>query len=341
VSSRKVALRLLLSIAIAAGLVWWLLAQGFDVIPSVRAIDGVLAWWAVPAYGLLFSAFHVLRAWRWRYLIDPFAEVRTGTMMSAAFAGFLAIQMMPLRTGELARPWLIDRHAGISKSAMLGTVAIERVVDGLVVSLGLTAALFAVPADAGPHVWGLRVVPLAVFAFALALLVAFHRRPEPVGRLVRGSVGLFSPRLAGFVSGALDRFHVGLACLPHPRSFWAFNAFSAAYWGLNALALWVLARGCGLDLSAAGSVAVVGCLAVGILLPAGPGYFGNFQLSVLVALGLYLDVRAEPEAVAVFVFALYVLQTGLTILFGAGAFLVLWRTPAVRAEERDGAQAMK
>jgi hypothetical protein len=329
-SSRRIALRLLLSIAIAAALVWWLLSQGFDVIPSPGALGEALTWWAIAAYALLFSAFHVLRAWRWRFLIDPFAEVRTGTMMAAAFAGFLAIQMLPLRTGELARPWLLDRHTGISKSALLGTVAIERVVDGLLVSLWLTAALLAIPADARPYVWGLRVVPPAVFLAALGLLVAYYRRPGPVGRLVQRACGLVSWHLADFAAGVLDRFHAGLASLPRPGSFWAFSGMSAAYWAINAIALWLLARGCGLDLPPAGAVAVMGCLAVGILLPAGPGYFGNFQLSVLVALGLYLDIDAEPRKVAVFVFALYVLQTGLTILFGALGFLVLRRAPIVR-----------
>lgn len=336
-TSRRIALRLLLSIAIAAGLIWWLTSQGFDLVPSARTLGGVLSWWTVPAYAILFSVFHVLRAWRWRYLIDPFAEVRTSTMMAAAFGGFLAIQMMPLRTGELARPWLLDRHAGISKSALLGTVAIERVVDGLLVSLALTAALLAIPADAGPYVWGLRLVPLAIFAAALALLVAYFRRPEPVGKLVRSGLGLLSRRLSDFAGGVLERFHRGLASLPHPRSLWSFNAASAAYWGLNALALWVLALGCGLPLSAAGAVAVMGCLAVGILLPAGPGYFGNFQVAALVALGFFLDVEAQPERVAVFVFWLYALQTGLTIVFGALGFLVLWRTPIIRRANRTTA----
>ena len=61
----------------------------------------------------------------------------------------------------------------------------------------------------------------------------------------------------------------------------------------------------------------MGCLAVGILLPAGPGYFGNFQVAVLAALNMYLPSDSPPERAAVFVFLLYALQTGLTILFGA------------------------
>jgi len=128
----------------------------------------------------------------------------------------------------------------------------------------------------------------------------------------------------------MERFHAGLAALPDRRSFWGFVGVSALYWGTNAAAFLILARGCGLDLSATGAVAGMGVLAVGILLPAGPGYFGNFQISVLVALEMYVPAAAASEGAAVFIFLLYVLQTGLAILFGAAAAIPMLRRPIVR-----------
>ena len=324
---KKVLVRLALSAAIAGILVWWLLSQGFDVIPDLAAIDEVLSWWSVGVYTLLFVVFHFLRAWRWNYLLRPVAEVNPVLMMETALVGFTAIQMMPLRTGEVARPYLLDRYAGISKSSLFGTIVIERVIDGLVVSLLLTVALFTIPADAGPYVWPLRLVPLGIFAAATVLLVAFHHSPELVSALLGKVLGLVSKRLADFAIGVISRFHQGLAALPHMRSFWMFTLTTCLYWGINAAAFLLLARGCGLDLPAAGAVAGMGVLAVGILLPAGPGYFGNFQIATLVALEMYIPDAAESEAAAVFVFALYLLQTGLTIVFGAVGGLALRRRP--------------
>jgi uncharacterized protein (TIRG00374 family) len=324
----KLLVRLAISSAIAAVLVWWLLSQGFEVIPRPAEIRATTAWWAVPAYAGLFCVFHFLRAWRWTYLLRPFASVRPTVMLETAFAGFLAIQLMPLRTGEVARPYLLDRYTGVSKSALFGTIAIERVIDGLLVSLWLTVALLTIPAASSPYVWGLRVLPLLVFAAALALLLAFRRWPAAVSRALERVLGLASARLAGFVTGVLARFHRGLGALPDRRRFWAFVAWSAAYWGINALAFHVLARGCGLDLPPAGAVAGMGVLAVGILLPAGPGYFGNFQIAVLAALEMYLPRGAFTTDAAVFVFLLYASQTGLTILFGLGGGIALTRRHA-------------
>jgi len=321
----RILVRLAISLVIAGLLVWWLLSQGFEVVPTLEEIRATVAWWALPGYAALFVVFHLLRAWRWSYLLRPFAQVPSRVMLETAFTGFMAIQMMPLRTGEVARPYLLDRVTGVSKSALFGTIAIERVIDGLLVSLWLTVALLTVPAESSPYVWGLRVLPLVIFVAALALLLAFHRWPEAVSRALTRVLGLLSKRLAGFTTGVLERFHRGLGALPDRRRFWAFVAFSAAYWGVNAAAFYLLAQGCGLELPPAGAVAGMGVLAVGILLPSGPGYFGNFQIAVLVALEMYLPRGAFEADSAVFVFLLYVLQTGLTIVFGLGGGAALSR----------------
>jgi len=319
----KILVRLAISLVIAGLLLWWLLSQGFEVVPSIAEIENAVTWWAIPGYAALFSVFHLVRAWRWSYLLRPFADVGPRVMLETAFTGFMAIQMMPLRTGEVARPYLLDRYTGVSKSALFGTIAIERVIDGLMVSLWLTVALLTIPAETSPYVWGLRVLPLVIFVAALALLLAFHRWPAAVSRVLGKVLGVVSRRLADFATGVLERFHRGLGALPDLRRFWAFVAFSALYWGINAGAFYLLARGCGLDLPVAGSVAGMGVLAVGILLPAGPGYFGNFQIAVLAALEMYLPRGGFEGDAPVFIFLLYVLQTGLTILFGLGGAIGL------------------
>jgi glycosyltransferase 2 family protein len=326
----RLAVRFLVSLSIAAGLVWWLVSQGFEVVPSPAEVRRVAPFWSLASYVALFSAFHFLRAWRWRLLVEPLAAVRSRVLLSSAFAGFALIQVMPLRTGELARPYLLDRYAGVSKSAALGTVAVERVVDGLMVSLCLSASLLTVPPGAGPYVWGLRLAPAAVFLGALLALLAFHRWPKAVSGALRRVLGGFSHRLADFVGGVVEKFHSGLASLPDAPRLWRFVAASAAYWGVNATAFWVLARGCGIDLPFAGAVAGMGCLAVGILLPAGPGYFGNFQIAVVAALQMFVAGASIGVEAEVFVFVLYVLQTGATIVFGLGGWLGLRSVEPVR-----------
>jgi hypothetical protein len=55
-------------------------------------------------------------------------------------------------------------------------------------------------------------------------------------------------------------------------------------------------------------VAIMGILAIGILLPAGPGLFGNFQLAVSVALQLYCSEAVVGTKGSVYVFLMYASQ---------------------------------
>jgi hypothetical protein len=317
--TRKLIVRLGLSLGIAAVFVWWLGNQGIEIIPSAAQF-GVLAGWAVPVYLLTLVAVHFLRAYRWIYLLRPIhPAITVRKMLPVAFVGFLAILVMPLRTGEIARPYLIKGHAGVSMSAALGTIAIERVVDGLLVSLWLTLCLFGIDAGISPYVWPLRLLPLALFLGALVFLVAFLWRGEAFVRLGRRLTAPFSRKLADTVVHVMEGFGRGLSVLPNKLALLKFLVASVAYWSINAVGVMLLAQGCGLDLGLLGGVATMAVVAVGILLPSGPGFFGNFQASVLVALELYLPAAALAEGAAVFIFLLYLSQVTLTLLVGFGS----------------------
>jgi uncharacterized membrane protein YbhN (UPF0104 family) len=243
-------------------------------------------------------------------------------MLPVAFAGFLAILIMPLRTGELARPFLIKRHAGVSMSAALGTIAIERVVDGMLVSLWLTLCLFGVPAEASPYVWPLRILPLGLFLGALVFLVAFLHRSDGFVSFARRLTAPISRKLSATVVHVLEGFARGLSVLPNRGALLRFLAVSFAYWTINALGVLLLARGCGVDLGLLGAVATMAVVAVGILLPSGPGFFGNFQAGVAVALSMYVPLAGTADArVSSFVFLLYLCQVGVTILVGVGSLV--------------------
>ena len=46
----------------------------------------------------------------------------------------MAIQALPVRLGEFVRPYFVVRTGQSRMSAVLGTVAVERIVDGLLIS---------------------------------------------------------------------------------------------------------------------------------------------------------------------------------------------------------------
>jgi hypothetical protein len=173
----------------------------------------------------------------------------------------------------------------------------------------------------GPYRWPLRLVPLSVFLASLTVLLLFLRRTEPTIAWMGRLAARISPRLGGKVTRALGGVARGLGTLPDRPALARFLGVSMLFYLSNVLGIWLLAGGCGLDLGFPEAVGVMGVLSVGILLPAGPGFFGSFQASILVALGFFLPAAQVAERASVFIFTLYAGQVASTLLLGLLAFL--------------------
>ena len=79
----------------------------------------------------------------------------------------------------------------------------------------------------------------------------------------------------------------------------------------------------GLELSFGQAVGVMGVLAIGILLPAGPGLFGSFQLAVSLALQLFFASEIVNGVGSIYVFLLFTVQAVGIVLAGVIPLLTL------------------
>jgi uncharacterized membrane protein YbhN (UPF0104 family) len=310
-------LRLGLSLVLGAAFVV-ALAPWIDAVPRQAEVPG----WVVPAYLAALVPFHLLRAGRWWWLVRPVAPLGGREALLVGLAGYMWIALLPLRLGELARPLLVAQRANVPPSRVLGAIAVERVVDGLVVC----AIFFAVVGDA-PRLdiaW-LRRGALAAVGLLAAVLVALlvaAARPELSAIVVHATVGRVAPRLATTVAGFATRVSEGLAVLGNPRALVGFLGSTAGYWIVNALGTWLLARGCGLPLSPLEAAGVMAVMNLVLLVPGGPAQLGVFQTGATLGLALWLPAAMLERAGSVFVFDLYVCQLATITLAGV---LAHWR----------------
>lgn len=246
---------------------------------------------------------HLCRALRWNHLLAPLGvRIPPGPLLAISSVGFMAILALPARLGEFVRPSLL-RKRGVSAAAALGTVAVERVVDGLLISLFVFGAFFALRGEQAPG-WMMPTAyaALGVFASALVFLLFAMRRPEATVRFcLRLSLAYrLAPRVAAVLEAKLLDMIRGLEVLKDVRNMAAFLVWSLIYWGANGLGVWVLARAFGLELSVIGGFATMGLVAVGVSLPNSPGLVGQFQWFTLLGLSLYLGPDAKTEHTALY-----------------------------------------
>jgi hypothetical protein len=295
-------------------------------------------WWIGP-YLLLLTAIHVLRVIRWKPLLDPVVEIDLKTHNRIGAVGFMAMFLMPLRLGEFVRPYLVKHETGKTRtSAVLATVVVERIADGLTVVAVLFAVLFSLPA-ADPATrtrlilgaWG----ALAVFVGATVLLVGMRWQHDRTVRLLEGTIGLASRSLASRITGMADAFLGGLKALPSVGAFVWFLVLTFIYWGINGVAVWLMARSFYLPVDLIGGYAMMACVVVGMMVPNSPGNVGSFWYFLLLPLPLYGVAATSTQAIAfgIMVWWLQLVQQG---AFGAWFMVrgqVTWRRVLEAARE--------
>lgn len=136
-------------------------------------------------------AEQVVRAWKWRQILEPRCRPATSRLFGAIMAGYLASFLVPFGASPLVRSWLVARLQGLAVSSVLATVAIDRLVDGFVFA-GIVAlvAMVAVLPDADESIrLGLTIGALgSLLLLTLILVVLAHHKRQiaaEVGWLVR------------------------------------------------------------------------------------------------------------------------------------------------------------
>lgn len=309
----KLAVNIALSLVMLVVCVWlvWPDDPG-RLADAFRRLEWTTFWPYLAAYVGLLAVTHFCRAWRWNNLLAPIGVRLSGArLLAISSVGFMAILALPARLGEFVRPALIRQKGTVSASAALGTVAVERIVDGLLVSLFVFGALFArrgpdAPDWMMPTAWA----ALGLFAAATVFLACALRWPD---RAVRAAVSLtlvrrFAPRLAAKLEEKLHQMISGFFVLKDLRNLLLFVAWTLVYWIANGFSLWVLARGFGLDLPLVAAFATMGLVAVGITLPNSPGLTGQYQYFTGLGLSLYLSPAVVESSGMAFAHALWLLQ---------------------------------
>ena len=315
----KLAVNLFLSVAMLALCVWLVWPSPelqTKIEAAVRERDFLELAPYLIGHVLLVAVTHFCRAWRWNNLLHPIGVwLSPGRLLAISSVGFMAILALPARLGEFVRPALIRKKGEVSAAAALGTVAVERIIDGLLVSLFVFGALFALRGPGAPS-WMMPTAyaALGIFSAAMLFLAFALRWPKKTVHfwLTISLIPRISPKIANKIEEILLKLISGFLVLKDKRNLTIFVLWSLVYWTANGLSLWLLARGFDLDLSIVGAFATMGLVAVGITLPTAPGLVGQYQLFALMGLGLYLDLKDQDSelyaSAFVFVLVLHAVQ---------------------------------
>ncbi len=270
--------------------------------------------WLVLGTALLVGSW-VVAAFRWRLLLSGVAGLRTRDTFAFIMIGYLANTVLPLRLGDLARASLIGRKREFGISRALGSIAIERLMDVLML-VALTLALMRVLEIPAPIQAGLTGMVAAGLVGLVGLMaVSLNRKHLP--RLTAFLAKIVPHRLADRVTTLLGNFSSGADVLHRPAGFLAVVALSAGVWlaaSVGTLA-WVTAFH--LDVPWYAGFFVLVMVNLGSAIPSSPGYIGVYHYLAMLALSLWTPDRNATLAYAIGTHALNMLAN-----VGLGSFFL-------------------
>jgi glycosyltransferase 2 family protein len=248
----------------------YLVIRGVDLGKTADLLGGARPGWLALAVAAV-AADLVFRALRWQILIRPICRVPLRRLSAYMLVGYLANNVLPARLGELVRSHYLGDREGISRSATLGTVVVERIVDTVVlVAIGAFAILILNVRGVVVSAILVGVAISALLCVALAVALAAHRLPG-------------AARAAAFlgrwprVVGVATRLRDGLRVAALPRTVAAAAILSVAAWSCTVVAVLAVGQALGIQLTVGEGALLAAGTNLATAIPSGPGYLGTFE----------------------------------------------------------------
>jgi uncharacterized protein (TIRG00374 family) len=263
------------------------------------ALRGANYWWVAP--GVVVYLFSVwVRALRYRYIVRSVKPLQTGALFPVLVIGYMANNLLPARAGELVRAYVLGEKHSVPKMAALGTVAVERLFDGLTL-LGFLALTVLLLGGEG-LLTDLTLVSVPIFAAALAVFTVALAAPDWTERLVARFSRLLPQRFQERVYDLACSFVEGLRSLRHPDAFAWVTVTSVVAWLLEATVYMLVGVGFGLDIGFGYYVMAVGAGNLAITAPSSQGGIGPFEFFVK---AVVISAGAAESVAAAYSFAVH------------------------------------
>jgi uncharacterized protein (TIRG00374 family) len=258
------------------------------------ALGEVHYWWIAPAL-LVYVTGITIRAYRWSILLRPVKKIALRDILPVTAVGYMTNNVLPLRTGEIVRSYVLFKRSGVRKTTALATIAVERLVDGItLLSFILVSMTFVTFTSYLRHI---AIIAFAIFSVALIGIFLLTVGGNLRDRLLQVVLGPLPTPVADKVERMTESFLNGLAVMKNKRDLGLVALTSLAAWFCEAGTYFLISRGFPSTLTSKMGIGET-LLTTGIgnlatLVPSGPGYVGTFEAGIQAVLHGALKIPIE------------------------------------------------
>ena len=237
-------------------------------IKKVRLSGVVLA-----SFLLLLSC--LIRAYRWRLLIEPLDQLSFKHVFSATMIGYFGNGVLAFRLGEILKSYSISKNTNLKISQAIGTVILERILDLMMVFL---LSLILVPwiPNQFLQVKNTLLVLFVLIIVFISVAIALIKMKYNFGKRYFN----FFLSINNKIFIHLKNVYEGLKVIIDNRYLKSILFSSILLWLIYFGVTLIILKSCSIELkvSEASILFVLGSLALGI--PALPGSIGTYDVAV-------------------------------------------------------------
>jgi uncharacterized protein (TIRG00374 family) len=320
--------KLLIGIAVSAIFIY-LTLKGVDLKAVLAELRNKSYEFLLPVAAVFILA-QVIRSLRWGVILSPIKAINQRALFPITSVGFMAIIVAPMRLGEIVRPYLINVKQSVPLGSGVATILIERTMDLLMLLFFLSVIISQVSL---PN-WIARsgAILLGIILLAFLFIILFMVFPEKIKRFLFPLTNRLPRRMGKGFEAFIENIAAGFRVVSSINEFSKVFLLSFLVWFFSALAVYLLFSFYKLPLGILAAFAVTTITALGISLPAAPGFIGNFQFACIVALSFYGVAKNEAFA---FAMVYYFTGIGVNIVLGL-IFLPFMNIPFRRMFKNQG-----
>ncbi len=336
-----------------AGVLLYLALRGIDLREVLGALRRADYTWLLPLVAVALLS-HLIRAWRWRILIRALPEVKArerelpsiGAAFASLIIGYMVNYAAP-RLGEVARAANLTARTRIAFSSVFGTVVVDRILDVVVLGLGLLS-VFALLSDRIATLDSLFIEPIAtqlgrvpalaigVAIVAIGILVVLVFR-----QVLRRSDGASSSFWAERAAPLFTSFKSGILTVVRSKDRVGLVVCTILIWMFYLLMAHLpfmmlgMDEAFGISLLDSWSIMLLGAIGVVIPSPGGTGSYHYITIQTLVYL-----FAVDGESAATYAVLTHAAQLVLYVIVGAvclmlqGSNVRSLRTRTMQAQEK-------
>lgn len=210
----KQILGVLISLVLTAALLY-LAFKGIDFHKVIENFS-YISWFWVVLLAITITLSHFVRALRWRVMLYSVKkDTSIKNLFGALMVGYGVNCAIP-RLGEITRAVLLGRWEGLSRTSMLGTVIVERVIDMIALAVSLAISVIIYSGDlyiSFPWLKSSLYVLMLILAAAVFFLLLIIKFKEKFSRFIIKIVEKISHKLANKLAYIFEMLIDGFSSL--------------------------------------------------------------------------------------------------------------------------------